>query len=368
MSVTLGWLLILATLPPTIATAQTQRPPERSPTVGAIRVWVDGEQPYHRGDGARVYVHVDDPGHVTILRADTDGRIRVLFPSEPWRQNFVRGGRTLEVGEWQRHPSFTVDEDPGVGYILVVSSSKSFDYDEVTRGDYWDFRLVRDGRIRGDPYVALTNLARRIARDSYQYDITPYYVEQRYDYPRFVCYDCHTYASYRAWDPYATSCARYRMVIYDDPAYYPYRYGKGRNVVTSRPLRPAPRYVFKEAQPGDRYVTRLRQTESHQERRRTMNGDRTSANVGGPSAIPSPNLEAVKPGTFRKRIDTDRTAPERQRPDTPDQPIRARKTGGETAPPKGLHAADPSHKVPPIQRGSRNPQSTGEPELRRRKP
>ena len=26
------------------------------------------------------------------------------------------------------------------------------------------------------------------------------------------------------WDPYARSCIRYRVVIYDDPAYYPYRY------------------------------------------------------------------------------------------------------------------------------------------------
>ena len=374
MSVIPGWLLILIALPSTIAMAQTPRPPERLQAAGTIRVWINGESPYHRGDGARVYVHMDEPGHVTILRADTDGRIRVLFPSDPWRQNFVRGGRTLEVGESQRHPSFTIDEDPGVGYILAVTSSESFDYDEVTRGDYWDFRLVRDGRIRGDPYVALTNLARRIAPDSYRYDITPYYVEQHYDYPRFVCYDCHSYASYQGWDPYASSCVRYRMVIYDDPAYYPYRYGQGRNVVTSRPLRPAPRYVFKEARPGDRYVTRLRQTESHQARRRAVDGDRTSADVGGPGAIPSPNLEAFKPGTFRKRTETDLrthqdfTPPERQRADTPDQRIRPRKSGRETDPPGGLHAADSSHKVPPIQRGARNPQSTGEPELRRRKP
>lgn len=374
MSVTPGWLLILATLPLTIGTAQTPRTPERSQAAGTVRVWANGELPYHRGDGARVYLHTSEPGHVTILRADTDGRIRVLFPSEPWRRNFVRGGRTLEVAESPRGPSFTIDEDPGVGYILAVSSSKPFDYDEVTRGDYWDFRLVRDGRIRGDPYVALTNLARRISRDSYRYDITPYYVERHYDYPRFVCYDCHSYASYRAWDPYATSCVRYRIVIYDDPAYYPYRYGQGRNVVTSRPLRPAPRYVFKEAEPGDRYVTRIRQSESHRERRQTVERDRDSAEVGGRGAIPAPAVEAGEAKAFRKRTDTDVrahedfTAPAPRRHDAPDQPVRARKTGRESDPPEGLRAADPSHKVPPVQRGAHNPQSTGEPELRRRKP
>ena len=36
----------------------------------------------------------------------------------------------------------------------------------------------------------------------YDYDVVPYYVERHYDYPRFVCYDCHAYASYSEWDPY----------------------------------------------------------------------------------------------------------------------------------------------------------------------
>ena len=119
----------------------------------------------------------------------------------------------------------------------------------ITAGDYWDYRLIDGGRIRGDPYVSLTDLAARLVPDGdYDYDVTPYYVDQRYDYPRFVCYDCHAYASYDEWDPYLASCTRYRVVIRDDPRYYPYRYG-GRNVVAERPAHPGPRFVFRDADP-----------------------------------------------------------------------------------------------------------------------
>jgi hypothetical protein len=164
------------------------------------------------------------------------------------------------------------------------------------------------------------------------------------------------------------------MVIYDDPAYYPYRYGQGGDVVVSRPLRPASRYVFKEAQPGEQYVTHLRKGESDEERRESLNRDRTSADVGGPGAIPAPGVDAGEARAFRKRAEAELEppqifkAPAPQRPDTPAQPVRARKTRGKSDPPDGLHAADPARKVPAVQRGARNPQSTGEPELRRRKP
>ena len=57
--------------------------------------------------------------------------------------------------------------------------------------------------------MVLTDLAERITRDDdYDYDIVPYYVDRRYDYPRFVCYDCHAYASYDEWDPVPRPCSR----------------------------------------------------------------------------------------------------------------------------------------------------------------
>jgi hypothetical protein len=340
MLVALGWLLALGLSHPAIAsaTARHQETGPRQNTAGSISVWTDRKTVYHRGDEARIYFRTEESAYVTLLRVDTDGRIRTLFPREPWGGTYVRGGRTLEVSASRQRGPFTIEDDPGIGYLFAIASPSPFQYDEITRGDYWDFRLIDDGRIRGDPYVALTDLASKIApRGSYRYDIIPYYVEHRYEYPRFVCYDCHSYASYEEWNPYATSCVRYRVVIYDDPAYYPYRYNQGRNVVVGRPVRPAPRYVFKDAEPGTEYVTRLRQRQSDPPRRAPLDRGRTSADVGGPGAIPAPGIAPANP--------------EGRRGQGARKPI----------------PLEPE-KIPPVQRGARNPQSTGEPELRRRKP
>ena len=77
-----------------------------------------------------------------------------------------------------------MDDDPGVGYLFAIAVAEPFDFRYITRGDYWDYRLIDGGRIQGDPYVRLTDLAARIAPDGdYDYDIAPYYVDRRYDYP-----------------------------------------------------------------------------------------------------------------------------------------------------------------------------------------
>lgn len=253
-----------------------------------ISLWTNhDEDPYRRGDEARVYFKAEADGYVTVLRVDTDGRIRVLFPREPWEDNFARGGRTFEVLDRNNH-AFPIDDYPGVGYIFAVSSPDPYRYQDFVRGDHWDYRLIADGRVRGDPYVSLTEFASQIAgAGEYDYDIVPYYVEEHYDYPRFVCYDCHNYVSYSYWNPYHYSCNRFRIVIYDDYYYYPYRYNRGRNVVIVRPYRPRPRYVFKDYNGQGNYVTRVKQRPGD-DGRRVVERDRTSADIGGRGSIPAP--------------------------------------------------------------------------------
>jgi hypothetical protein len=377
MLVTLGWLLIASLAHPTPISvpAQQQQIRRHSDAAGRISVWTDREQPYRRGERARIYFRTDQPGYVTLLRVDTDGRIRTLFPLQPWGGAKVRGGRTHEVSDTRNGRGFTIDEDPGVGYLFAITSPLPFEYTDITRGDYWDFRVIDDGRIQGDPYVALTDLAGRLApRGDYQHAIAPYYVQRRYEYPRFVCYDCHSYASYDEWDPYATSCARFRVVIYDDPAYYPYRYHPGRDVVVARPQRAAPKYVFKDREPGTEYVTRLRQRDRDRPAPRNERG-RTSADVGGPGAIPAPGVsrpepraaaEGAGPGPVLRR-DVRESVPSPPQPDG--RRVEGRRSRQPAAETPSLQPVDREpRKVPPVQRGARNPQSTGEPELRRRKP
>jgi len=366
MLVTLGWMLLVGFPPSQLATPHDHPPHGRAG--GRVTVWTDRDEPYRRGDGARVYLTVDAPSHVAVFRVDTDGRIRVLFPREPWTDSFVRDERELQLTGLREDRSFVVDDDPGVGYVFAIAASEPLDFRFMTRGDYWDYRLLDGGRIQGDPYVHLTDLAARLVPEGdYDYDVTPYYVDHRYDYPRFVCYDCHAYASYEEWNPYSASCTRYRVVVRDDPRYYPYRYG-GRNVVAQRLAHPGPRFVFRDAD-----SQRPAATTGEPERRRgddDQDMGRTSEDVGGPGSVPAPRLPSLR------RLDQEVTAErspvraltdERRRPrPREDQPVERGKRderghGGRVERPDG----DPP---PGLQPTTAAPRSTGEPELKRRRP
>ena len=249
---------------------------------------------YTRGERVRLYFRLDQDAYVTIFRVDTDGRIRVLFPRDPWEDNFARGGRDLEVdGNELAREAFTIDDYPGVGYLFAVASADPFVYDQIESGQHWDYRVIADGRVRGDPYVAMTDLAQRIEPDGYvdwDYDVISYNVGQHYDYPRFLCYDCHTYVSYPYWDPYFNSCVRFRMFVYDDPWYYPYRTYGGSRVVFVRPSRPQPRFIFKDwgaDRPGrEGFVSRERERPTNDNTRRGVTG----RDIGGLGSVPPPNV------------------------------------------------------------------------------
>lgn len=377
MLVVLGWM-VLAGLPhPTRPDpiVPEPNPPSRHGVVGGrITLWTDREDPYHRGEGARVYVELDAPAFVTVFRVDTDGRLRVIFPREPWSDPYVRDDRRpIELPGNRGGRSFIVDDYPGVGYLFGIASPEPFDYDAIARGDYWDYRLIDGGRIQRDPYVVLTDLAQRIAPDAdYDYDVVPYYVERHYDYPRFVCYDCHAYASYDQWDPYGRSCARFDMVIYDDPRYYPYHSGRGRDVVISHPTHPGARFVFRDAQPGRDSVTRVASSGRARDEGRGRGGadGRSSLDVGGPGSVPTPGIEpsgarqAGRPPALSpaRPVVEDRnrvTPPDSEAP--PKDPV-------DSAPDR-VRAPAPSPVRPsPSVRQTPKPRSTGEPELRRRKP
>src|SRR6266700_2961528 len=319
------WLLSVVTAPPGSPTMR----PASVDYCPRVEVWTDrGDSPYASGQAVRVHFRADRDAFVTILRVDTDGRVRVLFPSEPWEDNFAGGGRDYEVQGRYDRDAFSIDDYPGVGYLFAVASADPFVYDGIQSKDHWDYRLIADGRVRGDPYVALTDLAQRIVPDGYSdwdYDITPYYVQQHYDYPRFLCYDCHSYVSYPYWSPYDYTCVRFRIVVFDDPYYYPYRTYGGTRVVFTRPYRPEPRFIFKDRQASDAFITRVRERPVNDDRRRDV-GVR-GRDLGGMGVIPPPNIRPPRrrPGSEDQGSDDDRgrgrrpdQRDHRARPDQPD--------------------------------------------------
>ncbi|HYK82865.1 MAG TPA: DUF4384 domain-containing protein [Gemmatimonadales bacterium] len=316
--------------------------PGRRPAALSVRarieVWTDrGEDPYASGQAVRVFFRTDQDAYVTILRVDTDGRVRVLFPREPWEDNFARGGQEYDVAGSHDPHAFYIDDYPGVGYVFGVAAGDPFVYDAIASQDHWDYRAIAGGRVRGDPYVALTDVAQRIVPEGssdWDYDIAPYYVQRHYDYPRFLCYDCHSYASYPFWSPYDYSCVRFRVVVFDDPYYYPYRSYGGTRVVFNRPLRPEPRFIFKDRQGSEPFVTRVRERPVTDAGRRDV-GVR-GRDVGGTGVIPLPRggRPPGRPGTGEgggeRGGGAERGHGRLLRPDRPDQPSRPRSgdTGG----------------------------------------
>ncbi|HYL55445.1 MAG TPA: DUF4384 domain-containing protein [Gemmatimonadales bacterium] len=365
MLTTLGLLSLISV---TGTPAVVAGPPAADGYRPRVEVWTDrGDDPYHSGDGARVHFRADRDAYITILRVDTDGRVRVLFPREPWEDNFARGGREYEVQGRSDQDAFYIDDYPGVGYVFGIAAADPFVYDRLESDERWDYRTIADGRVRGDPYVALTDLAQRIVPNGYEdwdYDIVPYYVQQHYEYPRFLCYDCHSYVSYPYWSPYDYTCVRFRMVVYDDPYYYPYRYYGGTRVVFTRPERPEPRFIFRERQGSEAFITRVRERPVNDDRRRDV-GVR-GRDLGGVGAIPPPRQ---RPITGDQGDDRDRGRG-RQRPDRPerrDQPgtsnrqDRRERPDRPDRPDQAARPQEPERRAPPDERPRAEPRRQEEP-------
>lgn len=182
-----------------------------------IALWTDDRDFYRKGDRVEAGFRSVTDGYVTVFRVDTDGRLEILFPQVPGQDNYVRGGSLLTLDELRGRSgqgAFVVDDYPGVGYLFAVVSLDRFAYGEWVRHGRWDYSAVRGaGRVRGDPYVVLTELVEYLlppGYGAYAYDIVPYLVAHR---PPL-------YNPYRDW------CATFRTAAYDFGAleggyYYP---------------------------------------------------------------------------------------------------------------------------------------------------
>ena len=141
-----------------------------------VRIDLNHEQ-FTRGDRARVYVQTVEDGHVVVLHADPDGRVRVLFPRDPSDDDFVRGGRRVEIRGRTDRSAFFVDAEDGSGTVVAVLSPDPLSFDAFMRNDHWDFRALTATDIRNDPLAGLLDIARRMAGEAhFEYDAATYVV------------------------------------------------------------------------------------------------------------------------------------------------------------------------------------------------
>jgi len=156
-----------------------------------VRISLNSGGYYYQGDRAKVRVRVAEDGYLLVLRADADGRVRVLFPLDPGDDDFVRGGHDFELRGRGDRESFYVDDVRGTGTILAARSATPFRYDRFVRGDHWDYRVLASDRIGNDAEAGLLDLVDQMADSAhYDYDVTSYSVGGGEGYrPYYSYYD-----------------------------------------------------------------------------------------------------------------------------------------------------------------------------------
>ncbi len=186
-------------------------PAPRAPVFRAddppVRVWLDPDDYVMTGDRVRVRLRAADDGYVIVLRADAQGRVRVLFPLDPTDDAFVRGGKTFEVRSRGDREAFSVDDQSGTGTVVAAWSASPFQTDSFAVNGHWDYRVLSAQRVADDPEAGLLDLLQAMAGDNhFEYDVASYTVNAQ----TRVSYGSRSY--YSGWyadpfyDPFFASC------------------------------------------------------------------------------------------------------------------------------------------------------------------
>ena len=208
--------LVLATTPAVPTVAAKSDPP--------IQIWINNDRRFFPGDRAKVQVRTEDDGYLIVLHADPDGTLRVLFPLDPRDDNFVRGGRKYEIRGRGDRESFDVDNRSGRGTVYAAVSKNAYRFDEFVLGDHWDYRTLAPNRLPREPETELTDLVRRMAQGSFDYDVLNYDVIERV-YASNSYYDRPNYGSVYygdGWCCSGLSVGLYFGYPYRRPYYYGY--------------------------------------------------------------------------------------------------------------------------------------------------
>ena len=254
------------------------------------RIWLDrGTSPVlRRGDLVRVFYRASRDAYVSIFHIDTNGFARLLHPGSPTDGHLALGGRDYRV-LFPESRYWQVEEDEGKGYLFMVASPAPLDFSDFAYSRYaggWNLAGLAQAAYR-DPFLMMDDVVATLIPEragEYALDFVAYDIDRPHDYPRFLCYQCHGFRPMFDWNPYSHWCTDFRVVIYDDPYYYPlYRYS-GDRVVYTRPPEPSrPMFEFTERADGEA-ATPLIRTRSGDGRQRGIARDAAQEPGGTPTA------------------------------------------------------------------------------------
>lgn len=222
-----------------------RRPVSQDPV--ELEVWVNkGEGAVYRdGEEVGIRFRASSDCYVVIYDIDTEGFLSLLFPDDPYDDGFVEGGRVYRLPDPRARYELLAEGPPGIEYIAAVACVTpiavrlpwylSEGYEAYGYRGYEELEAsVSDvGAIRGDPYVAIRDIAYDILPESihaedYDTDNTFFHVGRKErSHPRYLCYDCHGHVAW--FDPYYDHCSVFEVridldwVFVSHPVYYPVR-------------------------------------------------------------------------------------------------------------------------------------------------
>jgi hypothetical protein len=175
-------LVLMAVVAGVAAAQDAQTSPESaSPNAGpgdpVVRVTLNSNSVYDRGDRARVFVKVRDDGYIVVLHATPDGHVRALYPAEPTDENHVSGGSKFEVRARDEAEAFRVSDSHGTGMVYVAYSQSPFKFDNFMSGDHWDQDAFPDSGVTGHEEAVMTDIVQQMATGAhFDYDLATYRV------------------------------------------------------------------------------------------------------------------------------------------------------------------------------------------------
>ncbi len=130
--------------------------------------------------------HVDDDAYVLVGHIDSDGVLRVIFPTNPGDDGFVKGQHTYRTPEFLAgflpqyrqsgysslyHTAAASDDaynGGGVAFTFVIASWRPMHFDRFATVGDWDTFELSDQNYMNDPRPAIYEFASLLAGDNHE--------------------------------------------------------------------------------------------------------------------------------------------------------------------------------------------------------
>jgi hypothetical protein len=182
------------------------------------------------GQGEKLTVRTADDGYLLVLRTDTQGHVRVVFPVNPTDDDGILAGRSVELRGRGDRDAFSAFEEPGTGMVLAAVSDHPFNFVRFETNGHWTRAgLVADSSA-ADPASAMLGVVDAMSTGPYKYDVAGYTVQDHTYRPVYDGWYDHWWDSwYGPWNTgwYSPWYGTGPLLVPGYPYPYPYAYTPG---------------------------------------------------------------------------------------------------------------------------------------------